>query len=90
MAELFEAADKYQLDLLKDVCEESLCSNLKVNNCLEYLVLGDMHHTSKLKKLALRLVVEKADSIIETDVYKDFIKQKPELAIEVLKALTKK
>ena len=90
MAELFEAADKYQLDLLKDVCEESLCSNLKVTNCLEYLVLGDMHDTPKLKKLALRLVVEKADSIIETDVFKDFLKQKPELAIEVMKALKKK
>ena len=90
ISELFKAADKYQLDLLKDVCEESLCSNLKVNNCLEYLVLGDMHHTSKLKKLALRLVVEKADSIIETEVFKDLLKQKPELAYEVKKALTKK
>merc|ERR1719154_526265 len=87
MAELFEAADKYQLDLLKDVCEESLYSNLKVTNCLEYLVLGDMHDTPKLKKLALRLVVEKADSIIETDVFKDLLKQKPELAFEVMKAL---
>ena len=78
MAELFEAADKYQLDLLKDVCEESLCSNLKMNNCLKYLDLGDMHDTSKLKKLALG--VEKADYIIKTDVFKDLFKEKPELA----------
>mgnify|MGYP001302438006 FL=1 len=50
ISELFKAADKYQLDLMKKISEESLCSNLKVNNCLEFLVLGDMRDTSKLKK----------------------------------------
>jgi len=89
-SELLEAADKYQLDLLKNICEESLCSTLKVINCVEYLVLGDMYHTSKLKKTALRLVVENADSIIDSDVFKDLFKQKPELAFEVTKALNKK
>ena len=61
-----------------------------MNNCLEFLVLGDMHDTSKLKKLALRLVVEKADSIIKTDVFKDLLKEKQELAFEVKKALNEK
>jgi len=90
-SELLEAADRYQLDLLKNICEESLCSTLKVINCVEYLVLGDMYHTSKLKKTALRLVVENADSIIDSDVFKDLFKQKPELAFEVTKnALNKK
>ena len=68
--------------------QESLSSNLKMNNCLKYLDLGDMHDTSKLKKLALG--VEKADYIIKTDVFKDLFKEKPELAFEVKKALNKK
>ena len=89
-SELLEAADKYQLDLLKNICEESLCTTLKVNNCVEYLVLGDMHHNLKLKNSALRLVVENSDCIIETDVFKEFLKQKPELVLEVMKALNKK
>jgi len=90
-SELLEAADRYQLDLLKNICEESLCSTLKVTNCVEYLVLGDMYHTSKLKKTALRMVVENADSIIDSDVFKDLFKQRPELAFEVTKkALNKK
>jgi len=89
-SELLKVADKYQLDLLKNICEESLCSILKVNNCVEYLVLGDMYDTLKLKEKALRLVVENADSIINTDVFRDFFKQKPELALEVTKALNKK
>ena len=89
-SELLKVADKYQLDLLKNICEESLCSTLKVINCVEYLVLGDMYNAVKLKKKAMRLVVENADSISNTDVFREFFKQKPELALEFTKALNKK
>ena len=89
--ELLAAADKYQLDLLRNICEERLCSALEVTNCVEYLVLGDMYQTAKLKRMALRLVVENVDSITDTDVVKNLFKQKPELALEVMKkALNKK
>ena len=88
-AELLAAADKYQLDILKSICEEGLCSILKVTNCVEYLVLGNMYQTFKLKRMALSLVVENVDSITETDVIKDLLKQKPELALEVMKAMKK-
>ena len=87
--ELLAAADKYQLELLKSICEEGLCSTLVVTNCVEYLVLGDMYQTFKLKRMALRLVVENVDSITDTDVLKDLFKQKPELALEVMKAVKK-
>ena len=89
-SELLAAADKYQIDLLKNICEERLCSTLRVTNCVEYLVLGDMCQTDKLRRQALRLATENMDSIIDTDVFKSFFKQKPELALEVMKALNKK
>ncbi len=88
--ELLAAADKYQLELLKKLCEERLCSSLKVTNCVEYLVVGDMYQTFKLRRMALRLAAENVDSIIDTDVVKDLFNQKPELALEVVKTLTKK
>ena len=85
--ELLAVAVKYQLDNLRDICEERLCSTLEVANCVEYLMLGDMLHTFMLKRMALRLVVENVDSITDTDVIKDLFKQKTELAIEVMKAV---
>ena len=88
--ELLAAADKYQLDLLKNICEERLCLSLEVTNCVELLVLGDMYQTFKLRKMALRLAAENMESIIDTDVFKDLYKQKPELVWEVTKALHKK
>ena len=89
--ELLTAADKYQLDLLKRLCEEVLCSTLKVSNCVEYLVVGDMYHqTFKLRRMAMRLAVENLNSIIDTDIVKYLFKQKPELAWEIVKAQNKK
>jgi speckle-type POZ protein len=84
--DLLAAADKYQLDLLKNICEENLCSKLEVTNCVELFVVGDMHQTFKLRKKALRLAAENMNLIIDTDVFEDLFQQKPVLAWEVTKA----
>ena len=39
---LLEAADKYQVDVLKDKCEEAMISILEPNNCLRILDFADM------------------------------------------------
>ena len=41
--ELLAAAEQYQLELLKSICEEKLCSCLEIGNSVNYLVLGDMY-----------------------------------------------
>ena len=63
---------------------------MEVANCVEYVVLGDMYQTFKLRSKALKLAAENVDSIIDTDVFKDLFKQMPELAWEVMKAQNKK
>jgi len=88
--DLLRAADQYQLDLLKNVCEDRLCSTVEVTNCVEYLVLGDMYQTLKLKRKAVETIAENVDSIMDSDVFKDLFKQNPRLAWEVTKALNKK
>ena len=70
--DLLGAADQYQLDILRDKCEEKLCSSLEFGNSVELLVLADLHHLSKLRNMALRLVARNMDTIVDTDVYKDF------------------
>ena len=47
--ELFAAADQYQLEKLKEICEAKLCLKLDVSNCIDLLVLGDLHHALTLK-----------------------------------------
>ena len=41
--ELLAAAEQYQLELLKNICEERLCNSLEIGNSVSHLVLGDMY-----------------------------------------------
>jgi len=49
--ELLAATDQYQLEKLKELCEVKLCSKLDVSNCIDLLLLGDLHHASTLSQL---------------------------------------
>ena len=81
--ELLRAADKYQLDKLKELCEANLCSILHVTNALELLVFGYLHNATRLKNAALKLVARNQATLSKTKVYQDFLIQFPRLACEV-------
>jgi len=85
--DLLRVADMYELDDLKEMCEEKLVCNLSVENSIESLVLGDSHNASKLKKMALDLVTKNMKKIVDTDVYKDLLAQRPALTLEITKVI---
>ena len=47
---------QYDLDRLKVMCEEALCSNLTVDNVCDILILADMHSATQLKAQALDFI----------------------------------
>jgi len=47
--ELLAAADKYQLERLKVMCEQSLCLSLTNETACETLILADLHSAEHLK-----------------------------------------
>lgn len=51
--DLLSAADKYDLERLKVMCEEALCSNLSVETAADVLILADMHSAGQLKAHAI-------------------------------------
>jgi len=82
--DILAAANKYQLDLLKNLCEAQLVSTLNASNCFDLLVLGDLHEAAKLKMAALDFVSINSSFLIETEVYKDFFRtQHSDLVFEV-------
>ena len=86
--DILVAANKYQLDLLKKLCEAQLYSTLNDSNCFDLLVLGDLYQAVNLKMAALEFVSMNSASLIETDVYKEFhYTQHPDLVFEVTKAM---
>ena len=85
--ELLAAANQYQLDVLKRMCERVLCSSIRVENSIEYLVLGHLHEAPELKRRAIRSVSNDLAKIVNSDVYKDFLKKHPELVLELTKSM---
>ena len=57
---LLIAADQYDLAGLKLLCEKALCSSLRIGNCLELLVLADLHNADILKPFVTEFVVANA------------------------------
>lgn len=47
---------QYALQRLKVTCEESLCTNLAVDNVAEILILADLHNADQLKEMAIDFI----------------------------------
>ena len=85
--ELLEAGDKYQMDILKEMCETVLSGKLVLDNALQLLSLGDRHSAQDLKKNALDMIVTNAKKIIGTEEWKDCAENRPHLLIVVAEAM---
>ena len=85
--ELLAAADRYQLDVLKNICEDHLCSKIQINNAVEHLVFGDLHHASKLRSRALKVIAGNLVKVVKTEKYQNLVKHHPSLAAEIPMAL---
>ena len=85
--EVLAAADKYQLEKLKDICEDKLCENIKLEDALDLLVVGDRFRVSKLKEEALNLIVKHKKKVTGLDEWVLFVKTYPELCVEITKLL---
>jgi len=87
--ELFAAADLYQLEKLKELCELKLCSRFDVSNCIDLLILGDLHNAKKLKVAALEFVAKNMHKM-KTCEWKQSLLAYPALVLEVMENMLPK
>ena len=87
VAGILEAADKYQLDILAEMCGDILLSTITPENALELLTLGDMYGAEGLKKHSLDLVVSNVKTILGSDEWKECAKKRPNLFVDISEAL---
>merc|ERR1712110_1012521 len=88
VSDLLAAADKYQVVVLKKMCEEVMIKILEPNNSLEILDYADMYGAQELKKRALDLVVGNMKTIRGSDEWKESAKKRPHLCVEISEALS--
>ena len=68
------------------MCEEALCSSLTVENATKVFELADQH-SSQLKTQAIEFINSHAEEVMETDGWKDMLRQCPTIVADTFRAL---
>ncbi|GBM17859.1 TD and POZ domain-containing protein 3 [Araneus ventricosus] len=82
--DLYEAADKYQILTLKDICSSYFKIHLCRNNACAALLLADLHHDEHLKSFVQDFILRHAKDIMNSEEWKELMKINLKLAAETM------
>ncbi|CAL1284048.1 unnamed protein product [Larinioides sclopetarius] len=82
--DLYEAADKYQIITLKDICSSYFKAHLCQTNACAALLLADMHHDEDLKTFAQDFILRHGKNIMNSEEWKELMKINLQLAAETM------
>ena len=88
--ELLVAADKYELDRLKIICEVFMGKNITKNNVTNILIVADAHRSILLKTRAIEFINRNRKDVKDTKGYKSMLKLHPQFIEECYNALAEK
>ena len=86
IGQLLYAAEKYQLDRLKAMCEAALSRDLSVETATEVLLFADLHSTQQLKKSCIRFIGANYSEVTKTRAWMEAAK-KDNATIETIQAI---
>lgn len=84
--ELIFAADKYQIEDLKIICEHKLITMISIQNCIHLLQVSDAHSLYQLEQKLIPFIKENINKI-EESVFDDLSKSHPNLLLKLFKKL---
>ncbi|KAG8371063.1 hypothetical protein BUALT_Bualt13G0048000 [Buddleja alternifolia] len=84
---LLEAADRYDLGRLRQMCESHLCKDISVNSVAQILALADRYHAAELKAVCLRFAAENLAAVMRSDGFEYLKENCPVLQSEILKTV---
>ena len=88
MAEdLLVAANRYQLDNLKIVCQLELCKSLSVANAPKMLALADLYNADQLKSHTIDFITAHAIDVMETEAFRTMFNTHPHLISAAFRSL---
>ncbi|XP_078170388.1 BTB/POZ and MATH domain-containing protein 2-like [Carex rostrata] len=82
---LLVAADRYQLERLRLICEDLLCKNLCVNNAATIIILAEQHNCSQLKAECLKFmsIPEVFKAVAQTDEFQNLLRIRPSILKDI-------
>lgn len=83
---LLVAADRYNLERLKLICEEKLCSHIDTDSAATILTLAEQHHCHALKEACFRFLSSPTtlNAVMATDGFDHLTRSSPSILKELL------
>lgn len=89
-ADLYKAADKYELYTLRRICSKIIKTNLDVSNVLNALLLSEKYFDVLLQEMCCQYIVKNASKVQEQKEWMELLKNQPQIASIVFKRLVTK
>ncbi|KAJ6644143.1 Speckle-type POZ protein [Pseudolycoriella hygida] len=86
--DLLVAADKYGIERLRIMCEQSLASNISVENAADTLIIADTHSAVQLKKQAVQFIKTYKSKVIKTTGWKQLTVNHVNLIVEMFEEMS--
>lgn len=83
--QLLAVSEKYKVKVLKELCEDKMCSNLSKDNAVQYLKLAITHNAEQLKTHTVRWMSVNVKDLIKKPDFNEFGVQYPEFLLEIMK-----
>lgn len=84
-SELLIAAERYCVENLKSLCEESIIKSLSEENVFEYFNLADMNNAKTLKQETINFMSLHLEEFVKNQEFEKFGIQHPQVLFEVIK-----
>ncbi|GBN16478.1 Speckle-type POZ protein [Araneus ventricosus] len=84
VAEVYYAADKYQVERLKFLCRSYFLKNDDFDNVCELLILADRHQDCELKRKAHDYIWRNEEKVFRSSTWKKFADEQPQLAMKTM------
>lgn len=84
---MFMAADKYNVEDLKEDCVSFLLSQMQTTNALDLMVWAHLHSIEKIKDAALNFVAANGQVIFKSNEWEEIITAHPDLCLLVTRCI---
>ena len=83
---LLAAADKYNIQDLKEICERSLCESMSIENVSSLLLFARDRFSENLKRKAIDFITRNVQAVTHSPGWKDIVCE-PVIMTEVVRAM---
>lgn len=83
--DILRAADKYAIEGLKILCEETMLYEIKLENAINYLIEADKYNCSNVNKI-IDFIVSAASDIVQRPEFEALCTSHPKFTYEITKA----